>query len=624
MKMIAMKSGRAALVALMVGVVLAQAGVATELKLAPPADGADAVPVLLEALTKCKVEGIQRLALQPGVWNLYPEKAVGMHRHVSNHDPGYRRVAIHLDGFSNFELDGQDATLLCHGVLTPIAADRSQNVAIRNLTIAWDKPFQLEGTVREVGADWFEVEFLPECEVVLRDGKLYGGVAELYYGELMSGGQARQDFQWNYWIDPATKAAAAIQPPWLKHWNPKTKSFAEITELQPNRFRIRNAHTVLPAKGSIMVCKGMNRQNRLAPAIHLSSVERPTVENVTVHHAGGMGVIAEDCTNPTVRNFRVALKSDARSLVTTTADATHFVGCYGTVRVEDCLFENMLDDSCNVHGVYAIAEGLLAPARLAISFSHFEQLGTAFARPGDRLRLIKRDTLLGYAECAVKAIERRNEDYYVLTLDRPMADLYQTNSSVENLSARPDVIYRHNTVRNNRARSMLVTAGGKVLIESNRFERPSALGILIEGDNHFWFESGGVEDVTIRNNLFIGQNPASSMFRIAPMQPGETRLLPPYHRNIHIVDNVIRSASPLIVEANRVGGLEFSGNKVEFTAPPKNTATPAFKLSACEGVVLRNNTFNRPAKLQTQPMDAAVVLENNGALTCAPAGSARR
>ncbi len=594
------------------GLALAAPAAERELKIAPPAAGADAVPLLRDALQTCRAQKIQRLVLERGTWHLHPEKADGMFRHISNHDACYRRLALHLEGFTDFEIDGQGSTLLCHGVLTTVAVDNSSGVTLRNFTIEWDKPFHLEGTVTAVGTDFFEVEMLPECGVKLQNGRLYGGVAEGFFGELQDPGQARQDMQWNYWINPQTKAAAAIQPPWLKLWNPKTRSFAEVTEVATNRFRIRNAHAnVLPEVGTVMVCKGMNRPNRLSPAVHFSSTDRVRVENITVHHAGGMGLIAEDCADVFVKNFRVALKEGARSLITTTADATHFVGCRGLVQVEDCLFENMLDDSCNVHGVYAIAEGLVAPDRLAVSFSHFQQLGTAFARPGDRLRLIKRDTLLGYADCRVTALTRHNEDYYVLTVDRPLAGVYQPDSSVENLSARPDVIYRHNTVRNNRARSLLMTAGGKVLVEDNLFERPSMMGILVEGDNEFWYESGGVEDLTIRSNKFIGLSTTAPLLRLAAHQPRAQGTQPPYHHNIRILANTIEAASPLVLMASRVQGLEFADNVIHYGPAVTNATAVAFQLKDCAEVAVRGNRFSRPAELRTTPPQAPVKLEQN-------------
>ncbi|MCX6896850.1 MAG: right-handed parallel beta-helix repeat-containing protein [Verrucomicrobia bacterium] len=595
---------------LLTGLAHRGAAAGRELKLSPPADGADAVPGLRDAIAKCRAEKIHRLVLERGVWNLFPDKAEGGFRHVTNQDPGYKRMAVHLDGFADFEIDGSGATFLCHGVLMPVVVDRSRNITVRNLVIDWAKPFHLEGAVTGVGEDWFEVEMLPECGAELRNGKLLGGMAEGFYGDENSSRDARQDIRWNYWIDPATTSAAAVQPV-LKMWNPRTRSFPETTETGTNRFRIRNAHlNVLPTVGSVMICKGMLRPNRLSPAIHLASVDGVRVENITVHRTGGMGLIVEDCADVAVKGFKAVRREGAASLITTTADATHFMGCRGTVRVEDCLFENMLDDACNVHGVYAIAEGLLAPNQLAISFSHFEQLGTVFARPGDRLRLLKRDTLLGYAERKVVSITRPNEDYYVLTLDKSLAGVIQTNSSVENLTARPDVVFRNNTVRNNRGRGILMTSGGKVLIENNLFERPSMMGVLIDGDNEFWYESGGVEDVTIRSNRFIGLSSSAPMFRLGPTQPGERRALPPYHHNIRILGNTIESAGPVVVDASRVGGLEFSGNTVRLPASLKNP-TVAFTLNACAGAVFRENKFGLPALIQNKTPENNVLLEKN-------------
>ncbi|MGJ8642132.1 MAG: right-handed parallel beta-helix repeat-containing protein [Luteolibacter sp.] len=591
------------------GIIGAPGLMAEDLKLALPSEGSDAITVLRDALEKCRDGKIQRLVLEPGIWNFYPDKADGVFRHISNHDPGYKRIAIHLDGFSDFEIDGSDSTLLCHGVIMPLVIDFSKNVTVKNLTIDWSSPFHLEGTVTNVGEDFFDVAMLPECGAVLSGGMLYGGMAEGMFGGKLPGDK-QQDLTWNYWIDPVTRAAASKQVG-ITLWNKETKDFPEISKLSPNLFRIRNAHNrELPDKGSVMVCKGTNRLNRPSPAIHANGTDGLNLENITIHHAGGMGLIVEDCTDPVVKDFKVTLKPESKSLVTTTADATHFVGCRGTVIVENCLFENMLDDACNVHGIYAISEGMVAPDKLAVSFSHFQQLGTIFARAGDRIRFIKRDTLLHYGDTyTVGSINRENEDYYILTLDRPVTG-YQENSSIENISTRPGLVFKGNTVRNNRARGILVTAGGKVVIEDNRFERPSMSAILIEGDNHVWYEAGAVEDVTIQNNTFIGHSLDAALFKLAPMQPGQTDLQAPYHHQIRITGNEIQAANPVLVEANRISGFGFSGNSVKF---PNNTDTAgvaAFQMNACENISLVGNKFSQPVTIQTHPKTTEVKIED--------------
>ena len=50
-------------------------------------------------------------------------------------------------------------------------------------------------------------------------------------------------------------------------------------------------------------------------------------------------------------------------------------------------------------------------------------------------------------------------------------------------------------------RGILISTPGKVIVEDNYFAT-AGTPILIEGDTSHWFESGGTEDVLIRNNVF--------------------------------------------------------------------------------------------------------------------------
>lgn len=66
-------------------------------------------------------------------------------------------------------------------------------------------------------------------------------------------------------------------------------------------------------------------KNRLAPAFRVTHTYGFDAQNVIVQHAGGMGLIAENSADLTLDNFKVT-PSNGR-MVSTTADATHFVGC---------------------------------------------------------------------------------------------------------------------------------------------------------------------------------------------------------------------------------------------------------------------------------------------------------
>lgn len=118
-----------------------------------------------------------------------------------------------------------------------------------------------------------------------------------------------------------------------------------------------------------MVCKGDQWENRLVPAFRVIHTYGFLAENINVHHAGGMGIIAENSDDLTLDNFNIT-PSKGR-MVSTTADATHFVGCRGKVTIKNCTFQNQLDDASNVHGSYQRVVDVLDDYRIGARMGHF-------------------------------------------------------------------------------------------------------------------------------------------------------------------------------------------------------------------------------------------------------------
>ena len=77
-------------------------------------------------------------------------------------------------------------------------------------------------------------------------------------------------------------------------------------------------------------------------------------------------------------------------MITISADATHFVDRKGTVILEDCVFESMLDDAVNIHGTYMQMKRILSDREFAASFGHRQQKGNRFADKGDVIRIIEK------------------------------------------------------------------------------------------------------------------------------------------------------------------------------------------------------------------------------------------
>lgn len=190
--------------------------------------------------------------------------------------------------------------------------------------------------------------------------------------------------------------------------------------------------------------------------------------------------------------------------------------------------------------------------------------------------------------------------------------------SVENLTWYPDLIMKNNIISENRARSVLVTTRGKVLIEGHYFS-PQMHGILIEGDNNKWYESGAVEDVTIRDNIFAnvgfevtGRYPLYASPLLAPEQHfGEGR----YHRNIRFVNNTIRSFNGLVAFARSVKGLTITDNTMTFSTDyPRASEGPAIALQYCDKVTIKNNKatgFDRPVMIESSSDSTNLNIQKN-------------
>ncbi len=98
-----------------------------------------------------------------------------------------------------------------------------------------------------------------------------------------------------------------------------------------------------------------------------------------------MGVIAQRSRNLSLRSIMVSPPPGGRRIVSTTADATHFVNCTGTIEIVNCLFEQQKDDATNIHGLSAKITRILAPDQFEITMVHPQQAGIDFIKPGTRL-----------------------------------------------------------------------------------------------------------------------------------------------------------------------------------------------------------------------------------------------
>ena len=95
----------------------------------------DATPVVVEAIKKCKKDGIVKLEFPKGIYHFYPTFAPDMYCAITNNDNGLKRTAFPIIDFDKLEIDGNGSEFIFHGKMVPFIIEGSKNITIKNLNI---------------------------------------------------------------------------------------------------------------------------------------------------------------------------------------------------------------------------------------------------------------------------------------------------------------------------------------------------------------------------------------------------------------------------------------------------------------------------------------------------------
>ena len=139
-----------------------------------------------------------------------------------------------------------------------------------------------------------------------------------------------------------------------------------------------------------------------------------------------------------------------------------------------------------------------------------------------------------------------------------------TNFVIENISASPDVYIAGCTVKLIPTRGFLVSTRGHVLVENNEFYGLCRAAVFVANDAAWWYETGPVEDITIRNNRIYNQD-ADPIFRFQPenKQYREGEFV---HKNILIENNEAIGEAPVAwLWAKSTDNIVLRGNKANFS-----------------------------------------------------------
>lgn len=531
-------------------------------------------PVLQKALAKIKAEYKEGekviLRFPEGRYEFHEKGAAVREYYISNHDQtNPKKVGIALEDMKNLTLDGQGSEFVFHGRMLPVSLLRSENCLLKNFSIDFENPHIAQVKIVENDPqDGIVFEPAPWVDYRIAKDSIFEA-----YGE---GWTMRHS--WGIAFDGDTKHlvynTSDIGCP--------TKGASEVA---PRRIHAPGWKDARLVPGTVVAMRGWGRPT---PGIFLSHDVNTTIENVKVHYAEGMGLLAQLCENITLEKFGVCLKGDADPrYFTTQADATHFSGCKGKIVSCNGLYEGMMDDAINVHGTYLKVVKRVDDRTLVGRYMHGQSWGFEWGCPGDEVQFIRSNTmeLVGKQNkiISIRPYDKEQTEgarEFLITFQEPVDQVIneQSGFGIENLTWTPEVLFSGNVIRNNRARGSLFSTPRKTIVENNLFDHTSGAAILLCGDCNGWFETGACRHVIIRKNRFVNAltnlfqftNAVISIYPEIPDLKGQQQY---FHGGpeggIVIEDNEFETFDAPILYAKSVDGLVFRNNTIKLNTEYK-------------------------------------------------------
>ena len=513
----------------------------------------DCTAEIMDAVMAAHKAGGGTVRLEKRYYDFYPACTKRLSIPVSNHDRASSHpVQLPFVGITNVTLEAENTTFRFHGNCIGLAAVDSEGINIRGVRFMWPRPWFAELSVTGFENGKTHVRFNPsrfDCRVV--DGKL------VLVGE-----------DWTSHLERAAFFSGKTRALVPRSSDMYIKAKVERTGPCEIAFHEDLSKPVLGRTGiglQIGDTIVIRSKDRLRPAICLYRTMDAMFDKVFVHGGFGMGLLAQFCENVEFCNGGVK-PLYPEEFSSHTVDATHFSSVKGLVKVENCIFEGMLDDAINVHATSAIIEDV-RKRRVVCRDRRMDGVSNELFKKGDNVRFIKGVTLENGPVMKVTGVEKLAEDLFALTVDGDVPVGYGVEDAVENVDWYPNVVFRGNTVRNNRARATLFTSAKPVLCESNIFERVSGAAIRVSGDAIFWYETGPVSQLTIRGNVFDGcqlRGKGGAVIVVDPMVKHLKAQKRNYHGRIVVQDNVFRNIREgKMFSAYSLDELEWSGNVPE-------------------------------------------------------------
>jgi hypothetical protein len=544
----------------------------------------NAVPYVRKAIDHCKANGVAVLTFPRGRYDFWPHHCIEReYFEAATQDVNPKRLAILMDEMDGFTIEGDSSDFVFHDRMQPFTVDKCRDITIRNLSVDWDIPLTAQGTVLRTTDRYVDLQINAyESPYVIEDGRLVF-VGEGWKSAWWGPGSVMEFERERRIVVPQGHSSMAAEGDY------------RAEELSEGTVRIHAAYTRTPVVGNLLVLRHSRRDHSGMFIIDSKDI---CVENVNLYHYPGLGILSQYSENLTYRNVRCVPNEKKKRILAGHDDGMQVSNCRGNVTVDNCEFHGLMDDPINIYGVYVRIVEKTDDRTLRCRFAHHEIHGLHWARPGETVGFIDGATMQPTATAVVESFKKIDAEYFELSFQDALPKQAMAGNALENLDWRcKHISIVDSRFKSCRARGLLITSPGKVVISGNTFES-SGSAILMECDLDYWYISGPVDDVLITKNIF--KSPCmTSMYQyteavisIFPQLPKRDAKIPPFNKNIVITDNEFHLFDYPILYALSVDGIRFSNNRLirSYDFKPFHPRKHGLTFECCRNVIVQGNT----------------------------------
>jgi hypothetical protein len=531
----------------------------------PPPGSAEAHdPTVLTALL-AGAGNDQTVVIPPGIYRLCDTVSAGITV------KGLQRTSIAADGVTLVLRTGQTFDL-----------NDCEDVTLSGLTVDYDPLPFTQGIIREINMDDKTVTI--ELETGFPEPESLPSAGQMLF----------------FVYDPSGEPRSVLHD-----------GFHEITRVSDQTYRLgkEDLGFLFDSVGqpdgarvgdSITLCR------REAYALGVKNGCRITLDRVTVFTSPGYAFWESGGEGGNrYLQCRIIRKPATTRLLTTVADGLHSYQVRKGPLIEECEFNDTVDDTIAIHGFFSMVlevpstrtlylvspfgQDFSAGAELSFyEMPHGRPLGEAVATlvekvPETDLSVPVEEVRQSFIRQGLSLRDFPVKQALKVKLDRdlclPQGKLILVSSGERCGSG---AVIRNNTLRRGHVRGVIVKADN-VLIESNRFERIGVNAVLIQPEL-FFMEGPAPQGVTIRGNTAVrcGGEVLNSGYALpgigGTIQTGSVMgrssfppQLDPYPliRDVCVADNMIKESGGFGIVLGNVDSGQVSGNRIEqpFSAP---------------------------------------------------------